>query len=92
MSLTIDQLAEEALALPANAQALLVDRLVESLGPVEDVPFRELWSAEALRRRDDIRSGRVQAVPGDEALKLARDAASMFDGSMDIHTDLRQQR
>ena len=76
MSLTIEQLAEEALALPANVRAQLLDRLVESLDPAEDVPFRELWATEALRRRDEVRTGRVQTVPGVEALKLARKAAS----------------
>jgi len=76
MSLTIEQLAEEALALPANARAQLLDRLVESLDPAEDIPFRELWAAEALRRRDEVRAGRVQTIPGAEALKLARKAAS----------------
>jgi putative addiction module component (TIGR02574 family) len=76
MSLTIEQLAKEALALPTNARAQLVDRLVESLDPAEDVSFRQLWAAEALRRRDEVRSGCVQTVPGAEALKLARKAAS----------------
>jgi len=76
MRLTIEQLAEEALALPANARAQLVDRLVESLDPVDDVPYRQLWAAEALRRRDEVRAGRVQTIPGEEALKLAREAAS----------------
>ena len=76
MSLTIEQLAEEALALPANARAQLVDRLVESLDPVDDVPYRQLWAAEALRRRDEVRACRVQTIPGEEALKLAREAAS----------------
>jgi len=76
MRLTIEQLAEEALALPANARAQLVDRLVESLDPRDDVPYRQLWAAEALRRRDEVRAGRVQTIPGEEALKLAREAAS----------------
>jgi putative addiction module component (TIGR02574 family) len=76
MSLTIEQLAEEALALPANARAQLVDRLVESLDPAEDIPFRQLWAVEALRRRDEVRADRVQTIPGAEALKLAREAAS----------------
>lgn len=76
MSLTIAQLAEEALALPASARAELVDRLVESLDPVEDVSFRQLWAAEALRRRDEVRSGRVQTIPGDLAIRSAREAAS----------------
>jgi putative addiction module component (TIGR02574 family) len=76
MSLTAAQLAEEALALPASARAELADKLVESLDPAEDVSFRQLWAAEALKRRDEVRSGRVQTIPGAEALKRARDAAS----------------
>jgi len=75
MSLTIEQLAEEALALPANARAELVDRLVESLDPAADISLRQLWAAEAIRRRDEVRTGRVQTIPGDEALKRAREAA-----------------
>jgi len=76
MSLTIEQLAKEALTLPADARAQLVDRLVESLDPAEDVPFHQLWASEALRRRDEVRAGHVQTIPGPEALKLARQAAS----------------
>jgi putative addiction module component (TIGR02574 family) len=76
MSLTAEQFAEEALALPASARAELADKLVESLDPVEDMSFRQLWAAEALKRRDEVRSGRVQTIPGAEALKRARDAAS----------------
>ena len=36
MILTVEQIAEEALALPSEARALLADRLVESLDPTED--------------------------------------------------------
>ena len=36
MILTVEQIAEEALALPSEARALLADRLVESLDPAED--------------------------------------------------------
>ena len=71
MSLTVAQLAEEALALPASARAELADKLVESLDPAEDISFRQLWAAEALKRRDEVRSGRVQTIPGAEALKRA---------------------
>jgi hypothetical protein len=35
MPRTIDQIAEEALALPSEARALLADRLVESLDAAE---------------------------------------------------------
>ncbi len=68
MNLTVEQVAEEALALPSEARALLADRLVESLDPAEDGLVRQLWVSEARRRRDDVRSGRVKTIPGDEAL------------------------
>ncbi|KJV06357.1 addiction module protein [Methylocucumis oryzae] len=72
MSLTVEQISEEALALPSEARALLADRLVESLDPAEDGYIQQLWSAEVRRRRDDARYGRVQTIPGDEALKRVR--------------------
>jgi hypothetical protein len=72
MSMTVEQIAEEALALSSDARALLADRLVESLDPAEDEAIRVLWAKEAIRRRDEIRSGKVQAVPGEEALAQVR--------------------
>ena len=50
MPLTIEQITEEALALPSEARALLADRLVESLDPAEDGYIQQLWADEALRR------------------------------------------
>ena len=72
--MTVEQIAEEALALPSEARAQLADRLVESLDPAEDGYIRQLWAAEALRRRDDVRSGRVEAIPGEEALARVRNS------------------
>ncbi|MDP2110571.1 MAG: addiction module protein [Thiobacillus sp.] len=72
MSLTIEQIAEEALSLPSEARALLADRLVESLDPLEDGYMRQLWIAEARTRRDDVRTGLVKPVPGQEALDRVR--------------------
>lgn len=72
MSLTVEQIAEEALALPSEARALLADRLVESLDPAEDGYVQQLWIAEARQRRDDVRNGRIQTIPGDEALAQIR--------------------
>ncbi len=74
MILTVEQIAEEALALPSEARALIADRLVESLDPAEDGYIQQLWLTEARRRRDDVRAGRVQTVPGDEALERVRRA------------------
>ena len=73
MSLSKDQLAEKALELPANERLELVDLLVESL---EESSFRKLWADEAIRRRDEVRNGHVETFSGEEALRMAREAAS----------------
>jgi len=72
MSLTIEQIAEEALALPSEARALLADRLAESPDPLEDGYILKLWVAEARTRRDDVRNGLVKTIPGQEALDRVR--------------------
>ena len=74
MSMTVEQIVDEALGLPSEARALLADRLVESLDPAEDGYVRQLWAAEARRRRDDVRAGRVLAVSGEEGLARVRRA------------------
>ncbi len=67
MSMTVEQIMDEALGLPDEVRALLADRLLESLDPAEDDHDLQLWMAEA-RRREEVREGRVRTVPGDEAL------------------------
>jgi len=76
MSLTIEQIAEEALSLPSEARALLADRLVESLDPLEDGYIRQLWAADARARRDDVRTGLVKTIPGQEALDRVRESVA----------------
>ena len=74
MSTTVEQLAEQAMSLPVEARARLADLLVESLDAEELGRIDRLWLAEARRRVDEVRSGRVQSIPGEKALKKARDA------------------
>ena len=72
MSMTVDQLVHEALSLPSEARALLADKLVESLDAAEVGRIDGLWAVEAKRRRDEVRSGQVQTIPGDDALAQVR--------------------
>ena len=74
MRVSIEQLAEAALALPSDARALLADRLVESLDPLTDPQIREAWASESLRRLDDLRAGKAKALPADEAIARVRAA------------------
>jgi putative addiction module component (TIGR02574 family) len=72
VGMTVEQIAEEALALPSESRALLADKLVESLDTAALSRTDQAWLAEAKRRRDDVRSGGVQTSPGDEAFAKVR--------------------
>ena len=69
---SIEQLTEEILSLPNESRALLADRLVESLEFDTDSTIQKVWMAEAKRRRDEIRDGSVQPIPGEDALAQVR--------------------
>jgi putative addiction module component (TIGR02574 family) len=74
MAATLEELTEQAMALPPDARARLAALLVESLdAEVLDAGDR-LWLAEAKRRRDAVRRGHVQTISGEEALQRVRDA------------------
>ena len=70
--MTVEQITDEVLALPDAARAQLADRLVESLDPADDSPFHKIWADEARRRLEDVRSGRVKTIPGEEGLAQVR--------------------
>lgn len=72
MSIPVEKIAEVALSLPSDARALLADRLVESLDPLTDPDVRDSWAAEALRRLDEVRSGKVKTIPANEVLAHVR--------------------
>jgi hypothetical protein len=72
MAIPVEKLTEAMLALPSDARALLADRLVESLDPIDDESIRSLWVAEAIRRRDEVRSGKVKTIPAEVVLAEAR--------------------
>ena len=74
MAATVEQLAEQAMTLPMESRAQLADLLVESLDAEELGHIDRLWVTTAKHRRDEVRSGRVEAVPGEEALQKVRDA------------------
>jgi putative addiction module component (TIGR02574 family) len=71
MSLTPEQLQAELLQLPPSVRARLAEALLDSL----DEPETELdrvWSAEAQRRYEEIKSGAVRTSPSSEVMARAR--------------------
>ena len=69
---SIEQLTKEMLSLPSASRALLADKLIESLEFDTDSKIQRNWIVEAKRRRDEIREGLVQLIPGEEALAQVR--------------------
>ena len=74
MATSVERLVEQALKLPSEARARLAELLVESLDADELGRIDQSWTAEAKRRRDDVRTGRVEAIPGEQARRKVRDA------------------
>lgn len=68
MATTVEELVEQAMTLPSESRARIADLLVESLDAEELSRIDRLWAAEATRRRDEVRTGQVETVPGEEAL------------------------
>jgi hypothetical protein len=69
---SIEQITEELLALPSVSRALLAEKLVESLEFDTDPTIQAAWVTEAKKRREQIRNGSVQPIPGEEALLQVR--------------------
>jgi putative addiction module component (TIGR02574 family) len=72
MPMTVDQLVAEALNLPTEARAELADRLVETLDAGDLTELDKAWAAEARRRADELISGKVQGIPGEEVFAETR--------------------
>jgi hypothetical protein len=74
MATTVEQLVEQAMTLSSESRARLADLLVESLEGDDLGRIEQLWISEAKRRRDEVRTGKVETVPGEEALRQVRDS------------------
>ena len=59
-------LASEVLDLPAEERARILELLIASFEPKSNA--QKAWMNLALRRREEVRSGKVAMIPGDEAL------------------------
>ncbi len=55
----------EAEMLPIDLKLELVDRLVESISPSQK-GIDELWKIEVERRVEEVRSGKVKTIPGEQ--------------------------
>ena len=71
------EVLRDALGLPVEARAALIDSLIESLDPTVDEGCEDAWREEIHRRLREIDNGAVQLIPWEEVrrrLKAQRDS------------------
>ena len=59
MTMTTEKIVAEALALPPQARAFMVERLIESLDTLPGEKLSSQWSAEIKKRCQEIDAGAV---------------------------------
>ena len=78
MSTRFEQLASDAMKLPVRDRVRLAQQLVatieEDTETATEKEIEELWFVEAERRLEELRSGTVKGVSGEEAFRNAREA------------------
>ena len=77
--ISLDRLTAEILSLPSASRAILADKLIESLEFDIDTNIQSAWSSEAKKRRDEVRDGSVQGIPGDDALAQVRNSIDLWN-------------
>ncbi|TVQ18489.1 MAG: addiction module protein [Spirochaetaceae bacterium] len=65
-------LIDEAISLPVEDRALVVDSILRSLNPTDSTIDRE-WTQVAQQRLDDLCSGKITAVPAQEVFQRVRE-------------------
>ena len=63
-----EELISEAISLPVDIKTDLVNKLLESLRPTNK-EIDELWAKEAEKRVDEIKTGKVKTIPGQDVFK-----------------------
>jgi putative addiction module component (TIGR02574 family) len=62
----LKNIAETVEKLPAKDRVFLAERLLASL---ENTDLEKQWADEAIRRRDEVRQGKVKPIPSTEVYR-----------------------
>ena len=69
MKATLDEVTKNALALPANDQELLAEKLVGSLVSRVPATIKKQQLAEVMRRPEEVLNGKVPAVSAAQVIR-----------------------
>ena len=75
MTATTAELVSIAESLPIDLKIELIDKLLESISPSEG-EIDELWKVEVERRIDEVESGKVNTIPGEDVFARIRERFS----------------
>jgi putative addiction module component (TIGR02574 family) len=67
----IEDLESAAMQLTRAERARLAERLIASLD--EDVEIEQVWAEEVRRRVEELQSGAVQSIPGEQVFAELKD-------------------
>jgi len=67
------KLTDELLSLPCEDRIYLADRLLESLNAPTREDIEQAWAKEAERRIEEIESGKVDTIPGEQVFREIRE-------------------
>lgn len=62
----VNELVAEAKQLPYGDRAALVEQLIAASANDLDPKIEQAWGDEAMRRVAEIKSGKVQGIPGEQ--------------------------
>lgn len=66
------EILEEARALPYGERAELIEQLIADAAKNPDPEIEKAWGDEALRRLEEMESGKVKPIPAEEVMARAR--------------------
>jgi len=73
MPITVDQIVEDTRSLPQAKVVELVDRILVATQGEQETAQKNAWSKTVHRRIAEIRSGKVEGIPGEvTAAKIRR--------------------
>ena len=73
MSTQFDEIEKQARLLPIREKAALARVLIEELDSSTDGNTEQLWIEEAQRRYDAYLKGELEALPGEDVMRRARE-------------------
>lgn len=70
--MTLEQILDEAMRLPAEQRAIVADRLLGTLGQNEDFEISPAWREEITRRIAAVDAGEMQTLDADAVFERMR--------------------